>query len=99
VNAVRTPTLLQLEFLKPRYWLIWPAIGLIRLVCFLPLRARWGFGHALGAIGYLLARKRRHIVKTNIEHCFPTLDPEEVQSMVRRNFNSNGNSIVETALV
>lgn len=96
---VRTPSLLQLEFLKPRYWLVWPVIGLIRLVCLLPLRARWGFGRALGYLAYLLARRRRHIVKTNLELCFPTLDPLEVKSLVRRNFSSSGISIIETALV
>ena len=99
MRGVRNPSLLQLEFLKPRYWLIWPIIGLIRLVCLLPLRARWGFGHALGSLAYLLARKRRHIVKTNLELCFPTLDRLEVASLVRRNFSSNGISIIETALV
>ena len=99
VARVQTPSLLQLEFLKPKYWLIWPVIGLIRLVCLFPLRARWGFGHALGYLAYLLARKRRHIVKTNLELCFPSLDPVEVDSLVKKNFSSNGIGIVETALV
>lgn len=91
-------SLLQREFLKPNYWALWLGIGLVRLVCLLPLRARWKIGEALGLMGYRLARKRRHIVKTNLALCFPNLGEDERAVLAVDNFRSSGISIIETAV-
>lgn len=92
-------TLLQFEFLKPRYWLTWVGIGLIRLICYLPLSARWKVGSWLGLLAYALAGSRRRIVQTNIALCFPDLNKAEQHQMVLDNFRSSGIGIIETALV
>jgi KDO2-lipid IV(A) lauroyltransferase len=92
-------TLKQKEFLKPVYWPTWLGIGLIRLICLLPLRARWHLGGWLGKLGYLLAVRRRHIVTTNLSICFPEKTASEINTMVVDNFISSGISIIETALV
>ena len=97
VPVNRTP-LFQVEFLKPGYWPLWFGILLLWLVCFLPLRLRWAVGGGLGRLGMLLARRRRHIVQTNLRLCFPELDAGALDDLVRRNFISNGISIVETAV-
>ena len=65
----------------------------------LPLKMRWLLGGWLGALGYLVARSRRHIVETNIKLCFPELNPDERKKLVRDNFRSSGISIIETAYV
>ena len=91
-------SLFQLEFLKPNYWLVWLGILLLWLVCFLPLRLRWAVGGGLGRLGMLLAKRRRHIAQTNLRLCFPELDARALDDLVRRNFISNGISIVETAV-
>ena len=92
-------SLLQPEFLKPRYWLTWVGIAFVRLVCALPLRTRWNIGSWLGTLGYRFAKKRRHIVATNLKLCFPDLDADELEQLVIRTFESSGISIIETALV
>ena len=89
---------MQREFLKPGYWAIWLGVGLFRLVCVLPLRARWAVGTGLGLIGYRLATRRRRIVSTNLRLCFPQLNRVELTRLVKNNFRSSGISIVETAL-
>ncbi len=90
--------LAQGEFLKPRYWIVWLGIGLIRVVCVLPPGARWLVGSFLGRVAYYLAHRRRHIVTVNIRLCFPRLSDAELTQLVKDNFRSSGISLVETAL-
>ncbi len=92
-------TLLQPALLHPKYWLHWFGIGLAYLVCLLPLKARWWFGSLLGRAGFYLARRRRHIVSTNIRLCFPSLSEAQQNQLVHDNFISSGISLIETALV
>jgi|AP95_1055475.scaffolds.fasta_scaffold00048_22 KDO2-lipid IV(A) lauroyltransferase len=92
-------TLFQREFLKPKYWLVWLGISFIKMLCLLPLRVRWRFGEWLGILGHTLARKRRHIVATNLKLCFPELTEQENKNLVFENFKSSGIGIIETALV
>lgn len=89
--------LLQAEFLKPKYWLLWTGILLTAIVVRLPLRARWATGRFLGRVAHPLAKKRRHVVEVNLALCFPELSPGERAAMVRKNFESSGIGIVETA--
>lgn len=77
---------------------MWIGVGLIRTVCLLPLKARWRIGSALGLLAYRFARRRRHIVETNVRLCFPELDTAGCEQLVQNNFRSSGISIIETAL-
>ena len=65
-------------------------------MCLVPLRIQWDFGRGLGKIAYHLAKRRRHIVRTNLQLCFPLLTPTEIENLVLRNFSSTGIGIVET---
>lgn len=87
------------ELIKPRYWPIWAGIALFKSVSRLPLSARWRVGRWLGAIGYYFARRRRHIVETNIALCYPEKSALDQRALVRDNFRSSGISLVETAYV
>lgn len=96
---VKNHGLRQTEFLKPRYWITWIGIGLFRGLCVLPLKGRWFVGALLGRIACLAARRRRHIVRTNLRLCFPQLGQNAIENLVRRVFESSGISLLETALV
>jgi len=98
VSAVNQSRLTRSEFLHPRYWLTWAGIGIIGLVCLLPLTMRWRIGTGLGVLSYQIARKRRHIVQTNINLCFPELSESARRQLVKDNFRSSGISIMETAI-
>jgi len=82
----------------PRYWPTWFGVGVMWFVAQLPLRAQFGLGRAIGAIGYRFARGRRHIARTNIALCFPELDPGAREALVRKTFTSTGIGGVETAV-
>lgn len=82
----------------PRYWLTWIGIGLLRASACLPQPARLALGRSLGYLLYRLARARRHITEVNIDHCFPELDRNARQALVRETLQDNAIGLLETAL-
>ena len=68
------------------------------LICLMPLRIRWAVGSGLGRLAHLVAKKRRHIVETNLKLCFPNLDDRGLNRLVKNNFISSGTGIIETAM-
>lgn len=81
----------------PRHWPTWFGVFILRIVAALPFRAKLIAGRALGFLGYHLIKKRRHIVETNIRLCFPELDTQQQQKMVKQTFASNGIGFFEIA--
>ncbi len=55
-------------------------------------------GATIGMIGYRVSRNRRHITETNIDLCFPELDQDEKNELVRAIFRSTGTGVVETGV-
>ena len=96
--AVNRSRLISFEYLHLKYWPTWVGVAVVRLISLTPLRTRWRCGSLIGRLGYLLAKKRRHIVARNIDLCFPQLSKAEKQQLVKENFISSGISIIETGL-
>ncbi|MDH5214503.1 MAG: lipid A biosynthesis lauroyl acyltransferase [Gammaproteobacteria bacterium] len=86
------------RYWTPRYWLLWPGIGLLRLSCFLPYRWQIALGKWLGRVAFRLAGKRRAITRRNIEICFPELSSSQHGATALAHFESLGASIMEMAL-
>ncbi|WP_229753579.1 lysophospholipid acyltransferase family protein [Amphritea balenae] len=84
------------DFLAPKYWGLWLGIGLLRLVCALPLAAGYRIGRTLGRVLYRLMPSRRHVTQVNIATCFPELSQEEQQNRVKEVFENNGIGLIET---
>lgn len=84
-----------LDFLAPRYWIIWLGLGLLRLMAFLPFRLGLWFGKQLGNLLYYVIPKRRRVAEVNIRQCFPELNAIEQQQMVKEVFHNNGRGLVE----
>lgn len=84
------------DFLAPKYWLIWCAVGLLRLVCSLPLRLGIHLGRLLGRLLHRCMKSRRRITEINIAICFPELSPEEQATLVLEVFENNAIGIIET---
>lgn len=84
--------------LKPRYWPIAAGFLLLRLLVLLPIRLQFGLGRWGGRLFYHLAERRRHIAEVNINLCFPKLDQQQKQRLVKESFESAGVSVFETAL-
>lgn len=73
-------------------------IWLLKVTMYLPLRWLMFLGSTIGGMAYRLARKRQHIVATNIYQCFPELDEPAKQQMVKNHFHSAGKAIFELGM-
>lgn len=65
------------------------------LVHWLPLPLLAWLGRGLGLIFWCVVRKRRHIVLTNFNLCFPQLSAREKSALARRHFMAFGRNMLE----
>jgi len=84
------------SFTHIRYWPTWAGIAVLSLIAWLPFIARYRAGQCLGMLTYWLARERRYITAINIALCFPELDAQAQQDLVRKTFQENGIGLIET---
>jgi len=85
------------DFWEPKYWLTWLGFSIAWLITRLPYRLQLHIGSFIGWIGFHVAKSRHHIVEVNISLCFPDLQQEEQNHLVRKIFRSSGISMIETA--
>ncbi len=82
-------------YLRPRFWVTWFALGLLRFGVFLPLGvARW-LGALWGWMFLLVNAKRRRIARINLAMCFPELSTQERRRLLRKHFVSVGKSYAD----
>ena len=86
------------HFLSPRFWGIWLALGLLRLLSYLPYCLLLKIGNGLGKLFWFIFKKRRHITAINLKLCFPDLSEQERFELVKKNFASVGIGLLEAAL-
>jgi KDO2-lipid IV(A) lauroyltransferase len=86
------------EFLAPKYWLTWLGLGLLRLIHLLPYKMQLKIGAIIGDTYRLVSPSRRHIAKTNLILCFPDKTEAEIEALLRKNFQSNGMALIESAM-
>ena len=86
-----------LSFWQPRYWPAWCLLAWLRASAALPLQWSLAIHRIPGRMLYSLARRKRHVVRRNLELCFPKLAPTERERLVKRHFESVGMSLAEFA--
>ena len=86
------------SYRAPGTWPVWLGMGLLRLLCLLPHRAALAIGRGLGLFAHAISRKRRVIVRRNIELCFPELSPDERDALAREHFKALGMAVIEMGL-
>ncbi len=79
----------------PALWPSWVAVGLARLLAFLPWRAVVVLGPWVGRAYGRLNRRRRAIARINIELCFPERSPEWRRRLLRAQFENLGIAFLE----
>lgn len=88
----------QLQFLKPRYWLMWLAMGLLRLGIMLPFGWQLAIGRRLGRRLRPLSKRRLLITRYNLRTCLPELSEAERDALERRQFEALGIALFEIGL-
>ncbi len=96
VSDTRPP--LEARLFHPRYWLTWLGLGGMWLLSWLPTRLLLACGAGLGWLAGKLIRSRRHVVRVNLQLCFPEMSVAERERMVDTHFRDLGMGIFETAL-
>ncbi|OOZ38450.1 lipid A biosynthesis lauroyl acyltransferase [Solemya pervernicosa gill symbiont] len=86
------------SFLAPRYWLTWLTLALLWCAARAPHPIRLRLGRGLGHFMRLVMLVRRHIVETNLRLCFPDMRGADRTRLVRKNFESLGMTMIETAM-
>lgn len=71
--------------------------GLMRFLALWPLPALRVLGHALGGLLWFFASKRRHIVQTNLQLCFPHKSAADIDRIARDHFVNLGQSLIDRA--
>ena len=86
------------RFWQPKYWGLWVAVVLLRLITLLPFRWQMRLGGALGRWSMPFVPKRRDVARINLRLCFPDLDDARIDELVREHFESTGMSMIEMGL-
>ncbi|MBN8886027.1 MAG: LpxL/LpxP family Kdo(2)-lipid IV(A) lauroyl/palmitoleoyl acyltransferase [Rudaea sp.] len=92
-----SPSPQQPDLHAPRYWPSWLGVGVMRLIACLPYRALYLLGRVLGKLTALLPGERRHVARRNLELCFPELDDDARERLLRATLADLGLMLVEFA--
>lgn len=88
------------EFLHPKYWGLWLALGLFKLLLCLPypvlVKIGLGLGKLFGSLGF--GKKRMKIARKNLALCFPDYSAEKIEQILQENQQSVGMAIIETGM-
>lgn len=100
-NSTVKPNTLRFErsFLHPRYWPLWLAMGLLRLLALLPHKVKLKLGTPLGDLLYWLAPRRRKLAAANITLAFPDWPAAKRHALLRAHFRSLGIGMMELLIV
>jgi len=85
-------------FLHPRYWYAWPVLALMHVWSWLPSRALWVLGNALGSLFLLFPSPARRVAARNLELCFPDMEPRERRRLLRKHFMLCGFAVVSLSV-
>ncbi len=80
----------------------WPThfgFAIARLIALLPYPVLYRIGEWLGVLMYKLAKQRTRIARINIQKCFPDLDSNQQELLVKENMLSTGIGMLETAML
>ncbi|MDB5985624.1 MAG: lpxL [Nevskia sp.] len=94
--SARRPRLIPYILYRPDWWIAWLLFWLLCAICWLPVPWLRAFGRRLGWLFGRVAKSRRHIVRVNLQLCFPELSSAERERMLWAHFEAIGMGIFET---
>jgi KDO2-lipid IV(A) lauroyltransferase len=86
------------NFLHPKYWITWFGLFILYLISWLPYRAKQQLGTLLGFLMYKQGGNRLQVTRTNINACFPELNDEQKENLIKESFIANMKGLVETTI-
>jgi KDO2-lipid IV(A) lauroyltransferase len=83
---------------SPYYWPTWLAVGVLRVLEWLPYPWMLRVGRGLGGMARVLAPGLRRIVNRNLQLCFPEMPATERATLLAQHFRALGESLSEFAM-
>lgn len=78
-----------------RFWPTTLLLGLLRLLALLPISIGRAIGGGLGMLMYAANAKRRRIARINLALCFPALDDNARERLLRRHYRDAGRAYLD----
>jgi len=94
--AFENATLKQL--IQPTYWPLWLAMPILKGIMLLPYRLQLAIGRSIGRFLQKILKKQRKIALAHFMHCFPHLSEQQRQQLLKKNFESTGQGLIELAM-
>ncbi len=95
-NLYRPP--FRARYLGPRFWPTWLGFAFLWFMSVAPKRLRIGLARWLGGVVMRRNAKRREIVQTNLEWCFPERSEDERKRMASDYFRYFVQAVLDTGL-
>ena len=73
------------------------ALGALKLIALLPWRGVQALGNAAGWLMWKIPNRSREVARTNLSHCFPQLNTEQIDQLTGRSLKGIGKSFTESA--
>lgn len=89
---------LHIKLFAPKYWGTWAGLALLRFFSVLPYNWIKKISTFLGKLLFKFAKKRKHIIETNINLCFPEKTPAERQALSLKAFISTVTALFEVPI-
>ncbi len=96
-DATRAPPTIGPPPLGPRTWPTWLGIGVMVALAWLPWPMQRALGRAFGVVLRILLGSRRRVAQRNLALCFPQLDGQARETLLRENFAALGIGVFEFA--
>jgi Kdo2-lipid IVA lauroyltransferase/acyltransferase len=88
---------MHLDLLRPKYWLTWVGLSVLRSLELLPFCAQRHVGSAIGSLIQRLPLAYVRIARRNIDLCLPSLSAPDRAALLSRHCQSLGMGLCETA--
>lgn len=79
----------------PRHWSSWLGVSLLALLTPAPWQFRRWLAKHIGQQIYKRNHKRRHVVETNLGHCFPAWATEKRQAAAQQHFTEYAHALLD----
>lgn len=85
--------------LHPRHWPSWFSLPGLYLLAWLPRPFRHWLGQHTGTLIYRRNRKRRHIIRVNLQRCFPQLSDTEREQLAQQTLQQYACALLDYSLL
>ncbi len=86
------------DYFKLKYIPMWLSFSVLRLIAFFPYRLQLKCGSGIGLFLKTFLPKREHIIRTNLNLCFPDKPLAEREQLLKQSYRNLGISLIEMGM-